>query len=123
MAHLTNILHLRWWQSAQIKKEKAAGEAMFCGFPEKWLNDPTWFCINGHVSGRFLGDEHHDLCLACAEIVILGPPEIGEKAFGAILPTLRVIRVFVVSSNKSLDGLPLSLSGSTADSLTSEPQG
>lgn len=29
----------------------------FMGIPERWMDDPTWRCINNHVSKRFLKSE------------------------------------------------------------------
>lgn len=57
-------------------------EPTFLGIPERWLDDPTWKCPNGHISRRFLKSEAHqtDLCLACMEPVRLCDPDEREES-------------------------------------------
>jgi hypothetical protein len=56
-------------------------EEMFLGIPERWLDDPTWKCDNGHVSKRFLKSETRgDLCLAClAPVRLCDPDEVEAR--------------------------------------------
>ena len=55
-------------------------EETFLGIPERWLDDPTWKCSNGHVSKIFLkSEEKGDLCLACLEPVRLCDPDETEN--------------------------------------------
>jgi hypothetical protein len=80
---------LRAWQSGEAAKEAARGVPLWLDrIPETWLDDPHWFCPNGHVSGVYLkSEERGDLCLACMEPVMLGP-KIGEQAFSVIMKGL-----------------------------------
>ena len=54
------------------------------GLPERWLEDPHWRCVNGHVSIRYLKSEEFgcDLCLGCGASVRLTFPE-DEDDVGA----------------------------------------
>jgi hypothetical protein len=55
-------------------------EPTFLGIPERWFDDPTWLCTNGHVSKRYLKSElRGDLCLACFEPVHLCDPATEER--------------------------------------------
>jgi hypothetical protein len=63
------------------KKEAAADAPTFLGIPERWYDDLTFRCVNGHVSCRYLKSElHGDLCLACGEYVMMTFPEDVEDA-------------------------------------------
>lgn len=54
-------------------------EPMFLGIPERWLDDPTWKCYNGHISKRYLkSEEYGDLCLACQTPVRMCDPDERE---------------------------------------------
>ena len=82
------VAKLRTWRDAEAKAAEARGEKMFLGKPVAWFEDLRWFCPNGHVSANFLkSEERGDLCLACRQPVIMGPP-IGERAFAPILAAL-----------------------------------
>jgi hypothetical protein len=61
-----------------IEEAKAAHSGpTFLSSPEAWLEDPHWWCKNGHLSGSYVGsDEHGATCAVCREIVYLGPPEL-----------------------------------------------
>jgi len=52
-------------------------ESSFLGIPERWFDDPTWECTNGHISKLFLKSEAlgHDACLACFSPVRLCDPD------------------------------------------------
>lgn len=56
----------------------------FMGLPERWLDDPTWKCPNGHVSKWYIKSEAKggDVCPAsgCGEFVRLCAPEEVEQA-------------------------------------------
>lgn len=55
----------------------------FLGIPERWLDDPTWKCPNGHISKIFLKSESRgDLCLACFQPVHLCDPNEKEEMNG-----------------------------------------
>jgi hypothetical protein len=55
-------------------------EETFLGIPERWLDDPTWKCSNGHISKIFLKSELcGDLCLACFQPVRLCDPNEKES--------------------------------------------
>ena len=60
-------------------KAKETGPA-FLGMPERWLDDPTWQCAQGHVSKHYIKSEHlgMDLCPCCLGEVLLFPPETKE---------------------------------------------
>lgn len=49
----------------------------FVGRPERWWDDPTWRCLNDHVSKRYLKSEElgANVCLACREPITLTFPE------------------------------------------------
>lgn len=52
----------------------------FLGIPDRWLDDPTWKCSNGHISKSFLKSESRgDLCLACFQPVRLCDPNEKEE--------------------------------------------
>jgi hypothetical protein len=88
MIALLNLV--KAWRDNEARAEIDAGAKVFMGKPDRWYEDPHWFCENGHVSGNFLkSDEHGDLCLQCHEPVILGP-NIGEAAFAPILVKLAI---------------------------------
>lgn len=55
-------------------------EPMFQGWPDAWWEDPTWLCVNGHVSKRYLKSEARGMgvCLACQEPVRLVSPDTVE---------------------------------------------
>lgn len=74
------------WRTALAKAHEGP---KFMTLPEAWMDDPHWFCINGHVSGRYLGTEvHGNLCLACREKVVLGP-KMGEAEFKRVIDERR----------------------------------
>jgi hypothetical protein len=101
-----SIHHIRMWRDKLAKEAQADGAAMFMGKPDAWFEDLHWFCPNGHVSGSYLSSEvRGDLCLACNEPVLMGPP-IGEKAFKPILENLTRIRLFLRSSKTHQTPLP-----------------
>lgn len=75
---IERLAPLRALQAHNIEKEHLAGAAMFMGLPDRWLADPTWRCLNGHVSKRFLKTETGDRCLACGDLVLLTFPEDAE---------------------------------------------
>jgi hypothetical protein len=56
-------------------------EPTFLGIPERWLDNPTWKCSNGHISKRFLKSEAlgYDACLTCFKPVKLCDPDETEK--------------------------------------------
>ena len=80
------VTHLIPWRASEIVR---AGGDLFLGLPEKWLDDPHFFCENGHVSRVILKGDG-DRCLACYNPVILGPP-IGEQEFALVLNHLRKV--------------------------------
>jgi len=48
---------------------------MFFEIPDRWYDNPTWICCNGHISTVFLKSETNgDLCLECMSPVILTDP-------------------------------------------------
>jgi hypothetical protein len=58
-----------------------AVEPRFMGIPERWLDDPTWLCENGHVSKWYVkSEERGDLCPACRRPVRLCDPDTREAA-------------------------------------------
>ena len=64
-----------------IKKAKEAHKGeLFLGAPKEWLDNPHWWCKNGHLSTRTLRRSegpHRDVCLACFGQVWLGPKELS----------------------------------------------
>lgn len=69
-------LELNLWLSQAKGIEALCGTQFFLGLPERWLDEPRWRCLNGHVSRRYLkSEEHGDLCLACEQPVRLTFPE------------------------------------------------
>ena len=78
---------MSWWESErQIATD--AGEVLFLGVPDKWFDDPNYFCENGHVSKNILSGDDGDRCLACMKPTIIGPP-IREQEFALVLEHLR----------------------------------
>lgn len=68
-----SLAALRTWVKSKALVE--TGER-FLNVPTRWLDNPRWRCLRGHVSGRYLkSEEHGDLCLACHEKVVLTFPE------------------------------------------------
>jgi hypothetical protein len=60
--------------------EKETGPR-FMGLPDRWYDNPTWRCENGHVSKRYLKSEKYNgnVCLACFSSVWLTFPEDKEN--------------------------------------------
>jgi len=57
---------------------EAEGGAMQDSVPERWWQDPTWRCTNGHVSKRFgPGRRRRRVCVFkfCDSLVLLTFPE------------------------------------------------
>lgn len=82
MTRILKTEELRMWQLQRITHEKAQGQPMFMGFPDRWYESPTYLCINLHVSKRYLKSEHRGpVCLACScfEPLFLVPPETTEE--------------------------------------------
>lgn len=78
---------LRAW--VRTKANAEPGER-FKGLPERWLDNPTWRCLNGHVSKRVLKTEAHgDLCLACRERLVFTFPEDKDGQIEAPPPVLE----------------------------------
>lgn len=61
------------WREDLARTAEARGQEMFMGIPDAWFDDPHWFCINGHVSHRYLRTDTGSRCLACLDTAILGP--------------------------------------------------
>ena len=59
--------------------EAAAGAEMFLSIPDRWYDDPTWRCVNGHISKRYLKTDRGGTCLACGKPVLLTCPEDKEE--------------------------------------------
>jgi hypothetical protein len=72
---------LRDWRNDEAAKST---EEKFMGKPESWFVNLHWFCTNGHVSGVFLKTDTGDRCLACREMVLMGPA-IGEAEFAKVV--------------------------------------
>lgn len=53
------------------------------GIPERWLDNPTWLCPNGHISKWFIKSEAlgGDVCPAaeCNQFVRLCDPDLRNK--------------------------------------------
>ena len=64
----------------RLKEEVSASES-FLGVPERWLDDPTWKCANGHISKRYLKSEAlgQNVCLECRTPVRLCDPNEQER--------------------------------------------
>lgn len=65
----------------------------FMGVPERWWEDRTVICPNGHVSSTTLGTEDGARCLACRKPVAFIAPEwgaAGDLPFGVLLGTARL---------------------------------
>ncbi len=64
-----------------LRQRRAAAMAtetgpFFMGLPDRWFDDVTWRCTNGHISKCFLKSEvKGDLCLACGAAVLITFPE------------------------------------------------
>lgn len=59
----------------RMEIERMAGAPMFLGVPDRWYDRPTWRCLTGHVSERFLKTDDGDRCMACGEPVRITFPE------------------------------------------------
>ncbi len=67
------------WLYHHKEIERLAGAKMFMDIPDRWFEDPSWRCENGHVSSTFLKSERDgDRCLACHGRVKLTFPEDRE---------------------------------------------
>ena len=77
---MITLQQLKTWRDTKAEIERTHGAKMFLNKPANWLDDPHWFCQNGHVSGNYLNDDGDDICFECMKPVILGP-RIGEAAF------------------------------------------
>lgn len=76
------------WRDDLAETAGARGDKMFMGIPDAWFEDPHWFCTNGHVSHCVLrSDSGASRCLACREVVILGP-SMSEAMFSRIADEL-----------------------------------
>lgn len=52
----------------------------FMGIPDRWFENATWRCENGHISKIFLKTEKlGDICLICLNHVHLTFPEDCEE--------------------------------------------
>lgn len=68
---------LRAWQQKRIDNE--GGPLFMKRLPERWLDDPTFRCTQGHVSKRVLRSEKEgDCCLECGHPVLMTFPEDKE---------------------------------------------
>lgn len=65
------------WQLKAMAKETGA---KFMGFPERWFDDLTWRCENGHVSKVYLKSEGlgRAACLECSAPIWMTYPEDTE---------------------------------------------
>lgn len=68
------------WQQEAISQEKANGEIFFLGLPDRWMENPTWRCENGHMSKFFIKSEAFggDCCPKCMNFCWLTFPEDKE---------------------------------------------
>lgn len=64
------------WQIDLIAQELKIHPRLTYGLPDRWLDDPTWRCINRHVSKRYLSTSAGDaVCFKCRADVWLTFPE------------------------------------------------
>ncbi len=75
------------WRQNQIAALRNSGAEMFLGLPEIWMDDPHFFCRNGHISTTILKTDRGDKCLACGEPVLLGP-DITEEHLLSLMTLL-----------------------------------
>jgi hypothetical protein len=67
---------LRAQQAELIALEVAAGEPLFLRFPDRWFEQFTVRCINGHVSRHVIKSEiKGDMCPDCLGPCLLTFPE------------------------------------------------
>ena len=53
---------------------------MFMGIPDRWYEDATWLCENGHVSKHYLKSSVNGaVCLGCLKPVRMVAPETTEE--------------------------------------------
>jgi hypothetical protein len=73
-----------------IEADQHESGPRFLGAPERWLDDPTWRCENGHVSKRYLKSERlgRSACLECEGHLWLTFPEDRERPNGGSEPRL-----------------------------------
>jgi len=50
----------------------------FGGFPDRWLVEPTWGCVKGHVSQTTQKTGNDEVCLECSDVVVPIPPDTQE---------------------------------------------
>ena len=73
------------WRNARIAEARERGDEFFMGLPDAWYESPTWACVNGHVSARYLkSEERGAICLACQTLLWL-IPRITETELAEIL--------------------------------------
>lgn len=69
---------LRKWRENEIRKElDFHGGVLFLGLlPDRWCEDPTFRCVNGHVSHHVIKSElAGDMCPKCMGPCLLTFPE------------------------------------------------
>lgn len=79
-------IKLKEWLRLERKKVSDAGREFFLGLPVEWYEpQPTYCCVNGHISNAYLNSEERGaLCLACNENLWLCPA-IEEEDFKKII--------------------------------------
>lgn len=73
---LPDPLHPVAARSLFLRRFCVLTEPCFLGVPERWMDDPTWLCKNGHMSKHYIKSEGlgYDACPVCMERVALTDP-------------------------------------------------
>lgn len=108
MSDTLTVEQLLEWRRARAVEE---GGRLFLGIPDRWLDDPTFRCVNGHVSKRILKSEvKGDLCLECGGAVVATFPEDSDGPLPPVgrAAALEKVRDHIEASALVVDGDRLS---------------
>jgi hypothetical protein len=74
------------WRNERIAEALQRGDEFFIGLPKAWYEPPTWACVNGHVSARYIKSRQLlcDVCPECQTSIWL-IPGISEAQLAKIL--------------------------------------
>lgn len=58
------------------KLDEESNSQCFAGKPDRWWDNPTWRCLSGHVSKKYLfSSPMGNHCLKCRDFIVLTYPE------------------------------------------------
>ena len=72
------------WVKKKKQDEREKGMKVFHDIPERWLDDPLYGCINGHLRRVvMLGQKGGNICVTCRARARMIPPETTALEFTA----------------------------------------